>query len=117
MQLNPDTSGKWSNVWNSDEDSNSLYVCLEEEGCQIDTKNDEVKLYSENASLIVDTDGFYQYQPRTDGEDGLSKFKRKINIEPQDYSEGNFNEALVTVNVRWGESSNFVEVKTLIYNY
>jgi Tfp pilus assembly protein PilV len=92
--------------------------CAGSNGCSINTLDNvvqnavsdetpEKKLWKDN------TNGFYGYTENT----GFTKtnFSRVIKIELQDVS-GKNDKALITVRVSWGEDSNYVEVKTLIYN-
>jgi len=107
-----------------------LEFCLEPDYCGIDTigtdGNGFVQDNEEISLTKTRTDGFYGYIP-TDSDE--TNFKRKIIIEVHDIDGSltdvltglplppKYNEALVTVEVRWGEGDNFVTVKTLIYNY
>lgn len=109
-----DVNSNWDEVW--EDADNSLYLCLQSLGCQIDTVNDVVTAYSETGFLKKDIDDrFYSYGDITHNSEN-TKFTRKVLIE----KENNADQALVTVTVRWNgeaDNKNKVEVKTLIFNY
>lgn len=102
---NPDFD--WADLW----DQENLGLCLDEGGCSINTVEDVVDSFSSKQFLVKDDSGFYVTSASS------SKFSRKINITRPAVDEGDDDEALITVKVSWGGDSNYVEVKTLIYNY
>lgn len=89
-------------------------------GCRIDTINDIVSSYGVVGDpLLKNANNFYQYSDNTNG---VTNFKRKIEILLKDISTGGtpvYDEALVTVTVSWGEDplGEKLVVKTLIYQY
>ncbi len=83
--------------------------------CQIDTIHEGVLPFGAGNPLSKDVDNFYQYEH---DDNGTTNFTREIMINLKDITTDGvtrFDEALVTVTVRWGVDS--VIVKTLIYNY
>lgn len=96
-----------------------LTLCKDLVGCEIDTINNNISVFSDTNPLKKDSNNFYQYlnQGCSDPAGCVTNFTRKINMQVNDLGGGKKDEALVTVTVRWGTSDEQVIVNTLIYNY